>query len=204
MHNTRVLVLIAGVVIAASIPAGSGLASTVAAAPGPAARAPAVLAGPAVPVSLSFLDGVYCTSRRDCWAVGLHLAPSAAIINQILHWTGTKWRAVRAPDPAGTSKGATNALAAVRCATARDCWAVGYSSKGGRTLNSMLHWNGHAWFATRTPQPAGTGAGARNQLTDVTCSSARDCWATGYFGKPGSSTLNQMLHWNGKSWSRLR
>jgi len=54
------------------------------------------------------------------------------------------------------------------------------------------------------PQPAGTGAMAENELTDVTCISARNCWAVGDFWTDGSARINQVLHWNGRAWSRLR
>ena len=68
----------------------------------------------------------------------------------------------------------------------------------------MLRWNGRKWSAMSVPQPAGTGKTAQNFLNDVTCVSARNCWAVGYFGKTNSSTLNEVLHWNGKKWTRMR
>jgi hypothetical protein len=78
------------------------------------------------------------------------------------------------------------------------------STNGGSMRNEVLHWNGRAWSLVSVPQPAGTGPTSNNELSDVTCISSRNCWAAGYFGKVHSSTLNQVLHWNGKSWSRLR
>jgi len=193
---------------------GNGLASTgPASAPASAARAgsswlasraPAGATRPAAIGSRAFLNGVYCTGRSNCWAVGLQRLSNNAQANQIVHWNGKSWRQVKAPNPAGTGAAAMNTLAAVRCTSAKDCWAVGSAQKNNTsaTLNEMLRWNGRAWFATATPQPAGTGTNSRNSLTDVTCISARNCWATGSFSKAGSGTINQMLHWNGKTWSR--
>jgi hypothetical protein len=107
------------------------------------------------------------------------------------------------PSPGGTSTGSLTEPAAVRCASAAECWTVGFYGKGGGVaLNLMLRWNGRRWAAMRVPQPAGTGKTAQNFLNDVTCVSARNCWAVGQFGKSGSSPLNLVLHWNGRSWSR--
>src|SRR5215475_15531126 len=46
-------------------------------------REPAV-----VTAGVSFLTGVYCTSRRDCWAVGIELSGTESLVNLILHWNG--------------------------------------------------------------------------------------------------------------------
>ena len=197
MRNTSTLVMIGGVIAATTVGTGSGLAGA-----SPARNAPA--RGPAVAVSIRYLTGVYCTSRSNCWAAGPRLNAADAIVNQMLHWNGRTWASVKVPDPAGTKATATNFLSAVRCTTAGNCWAVGYYSSGGGSRDQMLHWNGRAWSAVRTPAPAGTGSTSQNVLTDVTCISAGNCWATGYFGKAKSSTLNQVLHWNGKAWSRVR
>src|SRR5215475_983611 len=198
MRNIRGVVLASAVVAAASLGTGIGLAS-----PAPRSTAPAITAAaasvhtpsrwgrpageatPAIPADLlstTYLTGVYCTSRRDCWAVGLRQAASSVILNQVLHWTGKSWVRVPAPNPGGTRAGHVSELTGVRCATARDCWAVGfYGDASGKSLNEALHWNGRAWFATRTPQPASTGMQPQNYLTDVTCVTARNCWAVGYF-----------------------
>jgi hypothetical protein len=163
-------------------------------------------------LSLTALDGVFCTSTRNCWAVGSREAPSGnAVLNQMLHWNGKSWRKTSVPSPAGSAKGALNELFAVRCLDAANCWTVGEDSKneGLATLNQALHWNGKKWSVVHTPNPAGTKANDNNELFDVTCTSSASCWSVGDFGTPFSSTghqklLNQVLHWNGKHWSRMR
>ncbi|HUA40478.1 MAG TPA: hypothetical protein VMA32_02855 [Streptosporangiaceae bacterium] len=40
---------------------------------------------------LSFLIGVRCTARANCWAVGTQHANGGAYLNEILHWNGHKW-----------------------------------------------------------------------------------------------------------------
>lgn len=107
--------------------------------------------------------------------------------------------------------GSNSFLTGVFCVSASDCWAVGYYSKnvsGGTdnvALNQALHWNGHAWSLVSTPEPDGTGAGASNQLHDVSCTSASNCWAAGNYGSiddnGAGSVLSQALHWDGGVWS---
>jgi hypothetical protein len=154
-----------------------------------------------------FLETAYCNSRRDCWAVGEQRASTTSgIVNQMLHWNGSSWRNVKVPNPGGTATAATSALDEVRCTSGRNCWAVGFYTKGSATLDQALHWNGHRWYAVRAPAPAGTHSDALNYLFSVTCVSAANCWAVGQFGHATGSDLmlNQVLHWNGAKWSRLR
>ena len=127
----------------------------------------------------------------------------------MLHWNGKSWRETAVPSPAGSSAGAINELFAVRCLDAANCWTVGEDTKNdfGTTLNQALHWNGKKWSQVHTPNPAGTKATDNNELFDVTCTSAASCWSVGDFGSPFSTTghqklLNQVLHWNGKRWSK--
>src|SRR3984885_4908489 len=71
--------------------------------------APAAVASPAVGVPataspsvglVSFLDGVFCTSRTRCWAVGGQAAGAGmGIANQVLRWNGTRGGRVSVPNP---------------------------------------------------------------------------------------------------------
>ncbi len=93
----------------------------------PAAAAQASASGPAtsqVANSYSVLKGVYCTSASSCWAVGFQ-GVAAHEVNRVLHWNGRTWYRVSAPNPAGSGPDDESALAAVRCLTAKNCWAVG-------------------------------------------------------------------------------
>jgi hypothetical protein len=212
--------LIGGAVISTGIWAGGALAGAAPSAaraqsPGhdqPARPAPlwqtmrahAVPARPDAAMTFEYLDGVYCTSRSNCWSVGLR-ATAHAFLAQARQWNGRTWVKRAVPSPGGTGTDELTEPSAVRCASASECWTVGFYGKtGGVALNLMLRWNGRKWTAMSVPQPAGTGKTAQNFLNDVTCVSARNCWAVGYFGKTNSSTLNEVLHWNGKKWTRMR
>lgn len=172
-------------------------------------RRPGSLAAAASPFSLTGLNGVFCTSAQNCWAVGSQQSGAGKpMLNQILHWNGKTWRKAPVPNPGGTANGDVNELFAIRCLNGRSCWAVGEDSRGGlAVLNQALHWNGRNWSKVRTPNPGGSKKDDVNELFDVTCTSAANCWTVGDFGTPmgpNQKLLNQVLHWNGKIWSRVR
>ena len=153
------------------------------------------------------LQGVYCTSATNCWAVGDSLVHNADV-NQMLRWDGMRWAKVSVPSPGGTKMGAFSDLFAIRCTTAGSCWAVGDFDHGGAVLNQILRWNGQKWrISTGVPQPGKTGSGNVSQLNAVACTSAKSCWADGQYGSPGSDgqlVLNQALRWNGMKWTQVR
>jgi hypothetical protein len=153
----------------------------------------------------SHLNGVFCTSSDNCWAVGGYTPSTGnAELNQVLHWNGKKWSLASAPSPGGKGSGSVSELFAVRCASARYCWAVGDYAKGGAQLNQALLWNGKKWSKISTPSLGGTISGAISELFDVNCTSSASCLASGEFGSQTGNQvilLNQVLRWNGKRWS---
>jgi hypothetical protein len=168
-------------------------------------RAPAPLQGRLdvpEPGTASVLFGVFCTSPVNCWAVGEYSPNGQADLNEVLHWNGAAWAQVSAPSPGGSATGDANLLTAVRCTGATNCWAVGFSQpNGGALLNEALHWNGTKWTVVPTPTPGGVSAGSVNQLNEVVCAAAANCWAVGGYGSSSSAILNQVLHWNGHRWA---
>ncbi|MGA8459014.1 MAG: hypothetical protein WB800_26685, partial [Streptosporangiaceae bacterium] len=174
------LALTAATALAPGGPAVGAQAALASAAPTPAqvrtVPLPEMLRGAAPATAaasvgfVSFLDGVFCTSRTRCWAVGGQAAGAGmGIANQVLRWNGTRWRKVSVPNPGGTGADSVSELFAVRCAAAANCWAVGERSGGGALLNEALHWNGKKWTAVRTPDPGGKGSGKISELEDSTC-----------------------------------
>jgi hypothetical protein len=216
-----------GILAAACLPATGAQAAVQSAAPIPAQTrtiplpdtlhgaesatpaTPAAQPTPLAPVSLNVLEGIFCTSRTRCWAVGSQAGSGGkGIVNQVMRWNGTRWRKASVANPGGTGADSTNELFAVRCLAAANCWAVGERSAGGAMFNEALHWNGTKWRAVPTPHPGGTGDGKISELEDSTCVTPTNCWAVGDFGSrtegPMEQRMNQVLHWNGKSWTRLR
>jgi hypothetical protein len=134
--------------------------------------------------------------RRFAVAVCLLLAvPATAALAAVP--AGTAGRSVPSP-------GQDSILWNVWCTRASsDCWAVGDAQNAiGAELNEALHWTGGRWSVVRTPDPSGTtAAGDFNALFGVACTSVSNCWAVGLDYKAGHPGKNQVLHWNGKSWT---
>lgn len=212
------LLLGASLAAAAGLPGGSSaaapppphvMAAPIPGIPGLSPRLSPLGASVPRPGHTSYLNGVYCVSARNCWAVGQYDIGSSTsvLLNQVLHWNGGKWSTVPAPNPGGTAANADSSLTAVRCPSAGDCWAVGFYVRNHTELNQALHWNGKHWSRFATPNPGGTGGSTFdfNELISVTCTSSKSCWAAGEYGHALGSTetiLNEMLHWNGTKWSK--
>jgi hypothetical protein len=143
----------------------------------------------------NILVGVTCTSASDCWAVGEHLVPFVAYQTLIERWDGTSWAIVASPN---TSAAQDNILNAVTCVSASDCWAVGYLNNpavGHQTL--VERWDGSSWVIVSSPNTSTT---QDNVLNAVTCVSASDCWAVGYYYN-GTAYETLIEGWDGTSWS---
>jgi hypothetical protein len=162
------------------------------------------------------LNDVACTSAASCWAVGYYgiemsgsTGDSVVQLTQALHWNGTKWSLVPSPNPGGHSKNHVNSLNAIRCGSARDCWAAGSDGLGSNAdhRNLMLHWNGASWTTVTVPSPGGTTKSGLSQIRSLSCTSPTSCWAAGSYGKELSAghqkLLNQILRWTGRRWVKV-
>jgi hypothetical protein len=143
----------------------------------------------------NILRSVTCTSSNECWAVGWDndatLTP--ALIEE---WTGTAWMIVSVAGAAGAGE-----LTGVTCWSSPVCWAVGATSLSGSAgAQTMIDgWGGSSWAATTSPNNTGT-AIANNQLSDVTCASASECWAVGTSNITGGYDGPIIEGWKGNSW----
>lgn len=170
----------------------------------PATPAAAALAGrPSIPVlAPTVLDRVWCPSATSCWAVGsADVQIGGPTLNQVLRWNGKGWTRVPTPNPGGTGIGeGVSEVAGIGCASPAMCWAVGsFSGPSGSMLNQVLRWTGTTWSAVPAPDPGGRVSGDVSELDGVSCPSAGSCWAVGDYHS-GRTTLNQVLHWNGRKW----
>jgi len=147
------------------------------------------------------LDAVGCASSSQCWAVGYYDSGRGIMQTLIEQWDGTSWTIVSS---ANTLALESNFLHGITCASASECWAVGYSADPtGRVYQTLIEqWNGTSWAIVSS---ANTLPAQSNFLNSITCSSPSDCWAVGYSstGNPAQSGVEQTLieHWNGTAWS---
>jgi hypothetical protein len=142
--------------------------------------------------------GVTCVSASECWAVGYYYGLDDLISQTLIErWDGTSWAIVSSPNTNTQS----NLLLGVTCESASDCWAVGYYAFTGSVLQTLIErWDGTSWAIVSSPNTTTTQS---NLLYGVTCGSASDCWAVGYYIVDAGSNLNQTLieRWDGTSWA---
>jgi hypothetical protein len=157
------------------------------------------------PGDFNNLTGVWCVSRRDCWAIGtdgfanMDEEGVATSVNEIFHWNGDRWSAVPAPQPGGTKPNSDNSLTAVTCASAKSCLAVGSYVGGSYLKNLLLRWDGTKWTKARIPSRSTD----YEELAGVSCTSSSNCWATGN-SQRGHTLFDDNLHWDGTKWTRYR
>ncbi len=145
------------------------------------------------------LGSVSCPVAVLCQAAGsgpVRARPIAA------RWNGRTWQAERVPRPAPVPQ--TLTLAAVSCATARFCMAVGDASRGAQAMPSPSYrdtvlaerWNGSRWQIIPAPSPTHS-----SEFSGVSCPSPTVCVAVGSSAS-GARTLAE--RWNGARWTVQR
>lgn len=157
-----------------------------------------VVASPDPGTEDNALFGVRGASPTNIWAVGYRETgniPKALI----LHWNGHTWKEVSSSTPSGDF----SVLEAVRVVSATNAWAVGEDGSASGTVENtfVLHWNGHSWKQVRSPSPQP--AGPDSTLSGVAATSGTDAWAVGSFTTSSSTAKTLILHWNGRSWTKV-
>jgi hypothetical protein len=139
---------------------------------------------------------VTCPSATECWSVGLSLVNQSSS-TLIERWNGNSWTVWPSPNTSNFN----TALQGVTCTATTDCWAVGFQSDASDSTYGTVaeHWDGTAWNLVTTPNSSASGDGL---LTDVTCTSATQCWAVGYYQSNGSFVA-LVEQWNGSAWSQV-
>jgi hypothetical protein len=155
----------------------------------------------------STLNGVSCTSRTFCIAVGVAgSGPNGKGLGLIERWNGTRWSIQHTPNPGGARESFLNS---VSCTSATACTAVG-SGPYGIVVNGAGYvqynvfggvraerWNGSTWSIQRLSVGS-----AYNDLTGVSCTSRSFCIATG--STAGTYQVPLAERWNGTMWTRQR
>jgi hypothetical protein len=138
------------------------------------------------PSVTSVLEGVSCSSKTACEAVG-HTADSTnGQMTLAAGWDGSFWTA-QLTSTAGD-------LRAISCVAADLCEAVGTNANGTATLAEQ--WNGTVWTVETTPNPTATSS----VLTAISCSGVDFCEAVGYSAtSPNHEPLIEA--WNGTAWA---
>lgn len=146
----------------------------------------------------SSLAAVEVISPNDVWAVGRHGATEDSQSALILHWDGTAWSRVPAPDLSKASTTGLSSLSAVSGTAPDDAWAVGTL---GNEFTLILHWDGTTWTQVPSPNPGVD----INQLTTVHALAKDSVWAAGQYAYQlrqmgGDQRTPFALRWDGTRW----
>ena len=102
------------------------------------------------PKASRYLNGVCCTARRLCTAVGVDATTPGGVVTVqpiALRWAGGGWSLSEAPSGFGASE-----LLAVSCATAHACITVGDANEGSGPSSPLGgQWDGVRWRGPETP-----------------------------------------------------
>jgi subtilisin family serine protease/sugar lactone lactonase YvrE len=156
-----------------------------------AAQKPA--SGPANP-EYEWLEDISCPSQ-ECVAVGSYIGPGGkyAISYRLVSNT---WQYTVLPIPPG---GIHGYAAGASCSAANACTAVGTYISEGRVVPLAVRWNGTSWQYQMVPLPY-SGA-PYSQLNDVSCKSASECVAVGYYQNAEGKFVNYSARWNNGEWT---
>ena len=139
-------------------------------------------------------QSISCPSTTECFAVGSTDDEQHALAER---WDGHTWSALSTP--ATTEFG--DSLRSVSCVSTTYCIAVGETevSDVGDATQLIEQWNGTKWSGLTAAVLA------RDTVLDgISCTSATNCFATGYsFDGVGSApnSRRHLEHWDGHSWS---
>jgi hypothetical protein len=133
---------------------------------------------------------------RSWWAGGLGAVLAAGLTAAMFG----AFPAAASTGRAAPAAAVAGSLAAVSCASATNCIAVGgrspTSTSSGNTLAEK--WNGTTWSVVTSVNPSGAD-GAR--LYGVDCTSTSNCLAVGVYYTASRTSLPMAEKWNGSKWS---
>jgi hypothetical protein len=148
------------------------------------------------------LNGVSCTSTRQCVGVGYYLPPDGRSLPLAEHWNGTTL--TRVPSANTGILGSGDLHESASCANPSSCIAAGEYELGGagRPATFAEQWNGKTWKIVKSVDPASS----YSAFEGVSCTSATSCVAVGRYQKPRNRvdpgpTMTLVERWDGKKWS---
>jgi hypothetical protein len=143
--------------------------------------------------AISGLNGVSCTSRTSCVAVGTPLGTRSVPV--IERWNGKSWSAAQGAAVPGDVEAV---LTGVSCRSARSCVAVGFGTRSAAPVSISEIWSGQSWRYAAVPLPGGGTSGSL--LEGVSCAAGRRCVAVGDTASPGTQRAAAVT-WNGRAWT---
>ncbi len=129
------------------------------------------------------LNSLSCTSAGNCTAVGNYFDSSSHLQGLILTETSGTWATgVEVSLPAGAGTSPNVSLPSVSCVSAGNCTAVGfYTDSSSYRQGLLLTETSGTWAAISATLPANGRTSPSAVLLSVSCASATNCSAVGYY-----------------------
>jgi hypothetical protein len=108
------------------------------------------LASPNEGITVDYLSSVSMSAPNDVWAVGYHIeviGVDQPYQTSSLHWDGTSWKLVDAPDVNQEN----NYLRGVVAIPGKGAWAVGFWDTGTQLRTLIERWTGSSWTIVASP-----------------------------------------------------
>jgi hypothetical protein len=149
------------------------------------------------------VDSLSCPSNGNCSAGGGYKDSSGHVQLYVVDETGGTWGdAAEVPGSATLNAGGSATLSAISCASAGNCSAVGsYKDSSGHTQVYVVGESSGTWGDTaEVPGTATLNAGGMANLYSVSCASAGNCSAGGYYDDSSGKIDAFVADENGGSW----
>lgn len=146
-----------------------------------------------------WMTDVSCGAVNSCMAVGHYFDGDNRLSSYEL--SGGQWTFRDVPEPSGPNVEGFSEIDGISCTSTSACTAVGkVQIAGGVVVPLAERWNGSSWSLQAIPAPSNS---PYARLLDVSCASAAECIAVGYYKNTSDVWVNFSAQWKGGSWSLL-
>jgi hypothetical protein len=151
------------------------------------------------------VNSVACPAVSACTAVGSYTG-SAGYQGLLLTKSGSSWKAVQAPLPAGAAADPYAILGSVACGSVSVCVVAGrYFDAAGNLQGLLLTGSGSSWTAIQAPLPPGAATNPDVQLSGLACAPASsECAAVGSYVDASTGQQGLLITGSGTSWTTVK
>ena len=150
-----------------------------------------------------FLGSVSCASAGNCAAVGYYVDSAGHSQGLLLSESSGTWgTGVEAALPADANSNPHASLTSVSCASAGNCAAVGtYLDSAGHYQGLLLSESSGTWgTGVEAAPPANAGSDPTATLRSVSCASAGNCAAVGFYTDSAGHSQGLLLSESSGTW----
>ena len=153
------------------------------------------------------VESLSCASAGNCVAGGYYTDASRQLQAFVVSESGSAWgRAQVVRGFAALNVGGRAQISSVSCASAGNCVAGGYYTDASRQLQAfVVSESGSAWGRAReVPGMAALNVGGRAQISSVSCASAGNCAAGGFYTDESHGSQAFVVTERHGIWTRAR